>query len=100
MSLSQLKNFDADRFDIDELVALSAEGKALQAEYKALDVEVPEWLDSTVTSIGRVINLRLDESLQKRLRQAEARIQALKPASERRAELESEVAKLRTKLGK
>jgi hypothetical protein len=98
--LNQLKTFDADRFDLDELVALSAEGKALKAEFVAQGVEVPEWLDSAVTTIATAIGLRDADSKRKKLRQVEARIAALKPASERRAEAEAEADKLRAALGK
>lgn len=94
MSLSQLKNLETKRFDLDELIALSAEGKALQAEFVALGVDVPEWLVVAVKSIGLDIRARLADSIEKRLRQAKARIQALKPASERRAELEELVKQL------
>lgn len=98
MSISQLKNLDTDRYDLDDLVALSAEGKALQAEYSALGVDEPEWLGSAVRSLTRDIRTRQADAIEKRLRQAKARVQALKPASERRAELEAEIAKLQDQL--
>lgn len=98
MSISQLKSLDTDRYDLDELVALSAEGKALSAEYAALGADEPEWLGSAVRSLARDIRTRQADAIEKRLRQAKARVQALKPASERRAELEAEIAKLQDQL--
>ena len=98
MSISQLKTLDTDRYDLDELVALSAEGKSLQTEYRGLGVDEPEWLGSAVRSLARDIRVRQADAIEKRLRQAKARVQALKPASERRAELEKEIAELQEKL--
>jgi hypothetical protein len=98
MSLNQLKQFDADRYDLDELVCLSAEGNLLQAQYKTLGVDEPEWLGNTVRSLANNIRLRQADAIEKRLRQAKARVQALKPASERRAELEAEIAKLQSQI--
>lgn len=100
MSVSQLKQFDPDRFDLDELVALSAEAKSLQVEYMDNGIEVPDWLESVITRISSAIDVTQADTLRKRLRSAEARIAALKPASERRAEAEAEAAALRVKLGK
>lgn len=94
MSLSQLKNLETKRFDLDELIALSAEGKALLAEFKALGVDEPEWLVVAVKSITLDVRARQADAIEKKLRQAKARIQALKPASERRAELEELVKQL------
>ena len=98
MSISQLKQLDCDRYDIDELVALSAEGKALQAEYASLGVDEPEWLGAAVRSLSRDVRTRQADAVEKRLRQAKARLQALKPQAERRAELEAEIAALQSKL--
>lgn len=98
MSINQLKTLDTDRYDLDELVALSAEGKALQAEYAALGVDEPEWLGTAVRSLIRDVRTRQADAIEKRLRQAKARVQALKPASERRAELEAEIQKLQSQL--
>jgi len=98
MSINQLKSLNTDKYDLDELVALSAEGKALQAEYSALGADEPEWLGTAVRSLARDIRVRQADAIEKRLRQAKARVQALKPASERRAELEAEIASLQSKL--
>ena len=94
MSLVQLKNLDTDRYNTDELVALSAEGKALQAEYNTLGVDEPEWLGAAVRSLAREVRTKQADAIEKRLRQAKARVQALKPASERRAEYEEEIKRL------
>ena len=94
MSLNQLRNLVPDKHDLEDLVALSAEAKAILAEFTALGVDEPEWLGPAVRALSREIRVRQADSIEKRLRQAKARIQALKPASERRAELEELVKQL------
>jgi hypothetical protein len=97
MSLNQLKNFRTDQYDLDDLVVLSAEGKAYQAEYKAQGVDVPEWLESNVRLIGREIGLKIADAKDKKIRQLRARINSLKTASERRADLQKELETLEGK---
>lgn len=92
MSINQLKQLDTDRYDLDELVALSAEGKAIQAEFASLGADEPEWLGAAVRALARDIRVRQADAIEKRLRQARARVEALKPASERRAALEAQIA--------
>ena len=99
-TLNQLKNFDADSYDLDALIALSADGKALRNEFTALGVDVPEWLESTIRLISKTVDLRQADALEKRARTIRARIQALKPASERRLELDAELKAVEAKLGK
>ena len=41
MNITALKNFNADRLDMDELVGTLADAKALRAEYDSLQVEEP-----------------------------------------------------------
>jgi hypothetical protein len=91
MSINQLKSLNTDKYDLDELVALSAEGKALQAEYAVLGADEPEWLGAAVRALARDIRVRQADAIEKRLRQARARVEALKPASERRAALEAQI---------
>jgi len=38
MNINALKNFNSDRLDIDEMVGLLADSKALRAEYDALQI--------------------------------------------------------------
>lgn len=90
----QLKNLDIDRMDLDEAVALLAFGKAVRAEYDSVQVEVPEWVDARIRELKREIHARQADSRDKRLRELKARREALKPAEERRSEIDAEIKRL------
>ena len=96
MNTNALKNFNADRLDTDDLVGLLADGKALRAEYEALQVEEPENLDVTLKSIRREIAARNADKVAARKRELTARIDSLKTPAQKKKELEEELAKLET----
>jgi ATP-dependent Lon protease len=96
MNTNALKNFNADRLDTDDLVGLLADGKALRAEYEALQVEEPEYLDVTLKSIRREIAARNADKVAARKRELTARIDSLKTPAQKKKELEEELAKLET----
>jgi hypothetical protein len=48
VNISRLKELNVDRIlDIDEAVALSAEAREMEAEYEALEIPAPEWLEKS-----------------------------------------------------
>lgn len=98
MSLNTFKNFTADRMDIDELVALYAFGKALRAEYDALQVEEPSFVDAQLKSLRREITSRTADKLEARKRELAARIDSLKTPAQKKTELEKELAALEKQL--
>lgn len=95
--LDRLKAVDANRLSLDDIVELSAETRALAAEYDRLGVEVPEIVTSKLKSFSREINSRQAEALEKALREKKARLNALKTPEQRRKELEAEIAELEAK---
>lgn len=94
MNINALKNFNADRLDMDEMVGLLADCKALRNEYEALQIEEPEYIDTTIKSIRREINTRNADKVAARKRELAARIDALKSPTQKKRELEEELAKL------
>ena len=94
MNINALKTFNADRMDIDDLVGTLADAKALRAEYEALGVEEPEYLDATIKSIRREINARNADKIAARKRELTARIDSLKTPAQKKKELEDELSKL------
>jgi hypothetical protein len=99
VNLDALKNFDADRVDADELVALFAFGNHLKATYEGLLLEVPEWLKDNTESIKKTINQRREDMLQRALKNAESRLEALKTSEEKRGDLKAEIERLKAALG-
>lgn len=95
MNLMQFRNFNVDKVvDIDELVAGMAFGKALRAEFEALQLEEPEYIDTQLKALRREIISRNADSIEARKRQLKAQIDAHKSREEKRKELEAELAKL------
>lgn len=97
--LERLKNLNIDGMDIDEAVALSAFARGMKAEYDTLALETPEWLDTRIREVRREIKSRTQDLLERRLREAKARREALKPATERRQEVDDEIARLEKLVG-
>jgi ATP-dependent Lon protease len=94
MNITALKNFNADRLDMEDLVGLLADCKALRAEYEALQIEEPEYIDTTIKAIRREITARNADKIAARKRELAARIDSLKTPAQKKAELEKELAKL------
>lgn len=92
--LADLKSFNKDRLDLDEMVALAAFGRMLRAEYEAQKVEEPEFLDVQLKTLRREIASKMDDKRETRRRQIKTQLQSLKTPAERRAELEKELGDL------
>ena len=94
MNITALKNFNADRLDMEDLVGLLADSKALRAEYEALQIEEPEYIDTTIKAIRREITSRNADKVAARKRELKARIDSLKTPAQKKSELEKELAAL------
>lgn len=95
MNIQAFKSFNTDRAtDIDELVAGVAFGKALRHQFEELNLEVPEYVDTQLRALQREITSRNSDKAAARKRELLARIDALKTPTQKKAELEAELAKL------
>jgi ATP-dependent Lon protease len=94
MNINALKNFNADRLDMDELVGLLADSKALRTEYESLQIEEPEYIDTTIKAIRREITSRNADKIAARKRELTARIDSLKTPAQKKKELEDELSRL------
>jgi hypothetical protein len=92
--LNEFKNFNAERMQVDELIALSAYGKALRAEYEAHQVEVPSYVSTQLNALTREIKSRTADALAARRKQIDAQLESLRTPAEKRAALEAEAASL------
>jgi hypothetical protein len=92
--LSELKNFDANRASIDEMVALRAFARGLVTEYAEQKVDLPEWIETQATSLDRQILAKNHDRLAARRKELQARADNLKTTAERRAEIRKELAQL------
>ena len=98
MALATFKSFSADRMDVDELIALSAFGKAFKAEYVALGLEVPEYVDVQLKSLRREIKARVADKLEAERKRIQAQLEGLKTTQERKAELRKQLEAVETQL--
>lgn len=92
--LERLKNFDVERADVEELVALSAFARQLTEEYKLQLIASPEWLEIRTAELKREIGTRQADIRAKRVREIKAKLNGLKTAEEKRTELAAELAAL------
>lgn len=96
MNLQAFKAFNMERAEVDEMVAGLAFGKSLRAEYDALQIEEPEYIDRQIKSLRREIAARNADKVEARKRELVARIDALKSPTEKKKELQDELKRLET----
>jgi len=92
--LSEFQTFNVDAGELDELVELASYGRVLRAEYEALQLEVPTWVNDQLEAIRREVRVRNEDKRLARIREIKSRIDALKSADEKRTELQKELEQL------
>jgi len=92
--IAKLKNLDMERMDLDDAVELLTVANSMRVTYDAEQVEVPEWLDTSVRELKREIRSRQQDSRERRLKELKARREALATPDEKRAKIEKEIAEL------
>ena len=98
--LEKLLNFDRERAELDEMLALHAFGKTLVASYAEFELEAPERVLLNVETIGEEIRARAKDNLQKVERELIRELEGLKTKEEKKGETEARLARVRAKLGK
>jgi hypothetical protein len=97
--LKELRGLDVERTDLDEMVALSTFGLSMKVEYERLTIPVPEWLETRLGELDRTIRSQRREALEKKVKELEARKDALKTAEQKRQDVDAELAKVKAALG-
>lgn len=92
--LNSFKTFAADRLQLDDLVVLSAFGRQIRAEYEALQLDEPEYVDVQLKSLRREIHARVADKLEARRKEITSRLDSLKTPQQRKAELQKELRTL------
>ena len=98
LMIERLRNLNIDQPDIDALIELSSGARALITEFSANSIDAPEWLTQKQLEIKKEITARRKDYIAKSLKEAKARLEALNPAEERRAELSEKIKNLETML--
>ena len=93
-NLADLKNYDVDRLQMEDLLHLDATAQATLASAATNGVDAPEWLTTTAKRLKVDIRQRNRDVLEKRLSEVRARRAALATTEEKRAQAAAEEEKL------
>lgn len=97
--LKELRNFDADRTDLDEMVALSTFGRSMKVEYERLAMPIPEWIEDRTRTLDSEIRSQRRDALEKKVKELQSRKDALKTAEQKRQDVDAELEKVKAALG-
>lgn len=92
--IQKLKNLDLERMDLDDAIELLTVANSVHATYDTEQVDVPEWLDTSIRELKREIRARQQDSRERRLKELKARREALATTEEKRAKIDREIAEL------
>lgn len=92
--LHQFKTFQADRMDLDDLIALAAFGHMLRDQYEKFGLEVPDFVTDNIKAITREVKTKTAATLESRKRELLSRKDALKTPAERKREIEAELKQI------
>lgn len=94
MLLQSLRNLQLDRKDFDECVALLSQAVALKATYKEVGFHAPEFVADAEAQLRREIENRRRDQVAARIKALRAQRETLKTVSERRKDVDAELAEL------
>lgn len=98
MSLTTFKTYSVDRMDVEEMVALSAFGKAFRAELEEFGMEVPEYVDLQLRSLRRDITTKIADKLEAERKRLQAQMDGLQTPQERKAGIAKRLAQVNKQL--
>jgi len=92
--VQKLKSLDLERMDLDDAVELLSVANLMHATYNTEQVDVPEWLDTSIRELKREIRTRQQDSRERRLKELKSRREALATTEEKRLKIDNEIAEL------
>ena len=96
--IDQIKNFNINRMDPDEAIALSAQARQLEAEYAGYGAQLPVGLAEKITEVRDYVKASQKQFIQMRLREVQMQKQRLMPKEKKLEILENEEKELLAKL--
>ena len=100
MSLKLLKGLNLDAIiETEEVVALSAYARSLDAEYEALDMPVPEWITKSTETLRQEIARRTHAADMAEIQRIERELEGYKTTTERKNDATKRLAALQKKVG-
>lgn len=88
------RNFDRNRFTIDELVGLAATGTTMRAVYTVHGVEEPDQFTTNLKLILRGIRDLNEDVRARKIAQLKSELEGTQSRTERRTKLQEELTKL------
>lgn len=89
---------ELNRFDLDDIVAATAIGEAIQAKYTASKLEQPEGLTDRIETLNKEIKARRRDNLELALKQAQHRRANLATAEEKRTKADEDITRIQSEL--
>jgi len=100
MNAKQLKSLLTEDVDVmEDLILAKINLKAIDAECQAISIQTPDWVIDKLSLVSAEITKRNRVELQRRLKTAKARREAIATPDEKRRSLESEIEQLEKALG-
>ena len=96
--LSQFKNFQLDRMDVDEMVYLYGVGMHLRHSYEQLSLDEPDYIDLNLKSLKREIKVKTAEKLEAKRLEIRSRLESLKTPQEKKRELQAQLKEVEASL--
>lgn len=95
MMLEKIRNFDPlGGIQLEDAVVLASVARKIAEEYDLLKVDKPAWLVEKTERIRQFVSDSVRDARKKKVAELKARLETLKTASERRADIEKQLADL------
>ena len=95
--LERLKSFDTDAMDVEQMVALSAFGRSVSAEFEQFG-DAPEWIAERLTTLRRAIKAAMADKLAAQMKEIDLQLGHLRTKEEVKSSLVAQRATLAAKL--
>lgn len=100
MSLQErIKSLNTDRMDLDDKVELLAQVTVTEQAYEGVSVPAPDWLVAGKDTLTEEITRSRKDAIKKMISDKKAKLDSLKTADQKRADLRKELAALEKALG-
>lgn|SRR5574343_412782 len=98
MRAKQLQNILTDNLTVEDLILAKSDLSIIDSGFQTMNMESPEWVTNKLSDVSGEITNRVRADLQKQLRAAKARREALATPDEKRKALEARIEALEKQL--
>jgi ribosomal protein L37AE/L43A len=97
--VEKLKGLSLDRLEFEESLELHGHATLILGTYNEFSIEPPAWLVEAVESLKKHIKERSRDAIARELKLAEAELEKLKSAEDKRVDAKARIERLKTALG-